>query len=80
MMLLKRNYLKLDKKYGNERKTLKIVVAAEGEIDIEDLVKKEQTVITLTHFGYVKRMPVDTSYKSQNRGGKRNYRTSNKRK
>ena len=37
--------------------------------EIEDLIKEEQVVITLSHFGYVKRMPVDT-YKSQRRGGK----------
>ena len=40
-----------------------------GEIEVEDLIKEEQTVISLTHFGYIKRMPVDT-YKSQKRGGK----------
>lgn len=45
------------------------IAAAEGEIDVEDLIKEEQSVITLTHFGYIKRMPVDT-YKSQKRGGK----------
>ena len=54
-------------KYGDERKTK--IVAAEGEIDIEDLIKEEQSVIALTHFGYIKRMPIDT-YKSQKRGGK----------
>ena len=45
------------------------IVAAADDIEIEDLIKEEQTVIALTHFGYVKRMPVDT-YKSQKRGGK----------
>ena len=53
--------------FGDERKTK--IVAAEGEIDIEDLIKEEQTVIALTNFGYIKRMPIDT-YKSQRRGGK----------
>ena len=59
--------IEIKEKFGDERKT-KIVVA-EGEIDVEDLIKEEQSVITLTHFGYIKRMPVDT-YKSQKRGGK----------
>jgi DNA gyrase/topoisomerase IV subunit A len=45
------------------------LTAAEGEIDVEDLIKEEQSVIALTHFGYIKRMPIDT-YKSQRRGGK----------
>ena len=63
----KEELLEIKQKYGDERKTK--IVAAEGEINIEDLVKEEQTVITLTHFGYVKRMPIDT-YKSQKRGGK----------
>ena len=54
-------------KFGDARKTK--IVPAEGDIDIEDLIKEEQTVIALTHFGYIKRMPIDT-YKSQNRGGK----------
>jgi DNA gyrase subunit A len=41
----------------------------EGEIDVEDLIKEETTAITMTHLGYVKRMPL-TTYQSQNRGGK----------
>ena len=65
--IIKEELLAIQQKYGDERKTK--IIAAEGEIDIEDLVKEEQTVITLTHFGYVKRMPIDT-YKSQKRGGK----------
>ena len=44
-------------------------MAAEGEIDIEDLIKEEQSVVALTHFGYIKRMPIDT-YRSQRRGGR----------
>lgn len=54
-------------KFGDERKTK--IAAAEGEIDVEDLIKEEQCVVALTHFGYIKRMPIDT-YKSQRRGGK----------
>jgi len=65
--LIKEELLEVKQKYGDERKTK--IVAAEGEIDVEDLIKEEQTVVALTHFGYIKRMPIDT-YKSQRRGGK----------
>ena len=65
--LIKEELLEIKEKYGDERKTK--IVAAEGEIDVEDLIKEEQTVVALTHFGYIKRMPIDT-YKSQRRGGK----------
>lgn len=65
--IIKEELLEIKDKFGDERKTK--IVAAEGEIDIEDLVKEEQTVITLTHFGYIKRLPIDT-YRSQKRGGK----------
>ena len=54
-------------KYADERRT-KIEID-EDEIDIEDLIQEEESVITMTHFGYVKRLPADT-YKSQRRGGK----------
>ena len=65
--IIKEELLEIKQKYGDERKTK--IVAAEGEIDVEDLIKEEQTVVALTHFGYIKRMPIDT-YKSQKRGGK----------
>jgi DNA gyrase subunit A len=65
--IVKKELTEIKEKYGDERKTK--IAAAEGEIDVEDLIKEEQSVITLTHFGYIKRMPVDT-YKSQKRGGK----------
>ena len=64
---IKNELIKIRDKYGDERKTK--IVPAEGEIDIEDLIKEEECVITLTHFGYIKRLPIDT-YKSQKRGGK----------
>ncbi len=65
--IIKEELLEVKEKYGDERKTK--IVAAEGELDVEDLIKEEECVIALTHFGYIKRMPVDT-YKSQKRGGK----------
>jgi DNA gyrase subunit A len=67
LSIIKEELTEIKEKFGDERKTK--IVAAEGEIDIEDLIKEEQTVIALTHFGYIKRMPIDT-YKSQRRGGK----------
>ncbi len=54
-------------KYGDDRKSE--ITAHDDEINIEDLIEEEDVVVTLTHFGYVKRMPVDT-YKAQRRGGK----------
>ena len=65
--IIKEELLEIRDKYGDDRKTK--ILAAEGEIDVEDLIKEEQCVVALTHFGYVKRMPIDT-YKSQKRGGK----------
>ena len=65
--IIKDELLQVKEKFGDERRTK--IVAAEGEIDVEDLIKEEQTVIALTHVGYIKRMPIDT-YKSQKRGGK----------
>ena len=65
--IIKEELLEIKDKYGDDRLT-KILPSA-GEFVEEDLIKEEQTVITLTHFGYIKRMPVDT-YRSQRRGGK----------
>ena len=65
--IIKTELLEMKDKFGDERLTK--IAAAEGEFEEEDLIKEEQTVIALTHFGYIKRMPVDT-YKSQRRGGK----------
>jgi len=57
----------LKEKYGDKRRT---EIAGEAtELDIEDLIQKEDVVITITHSGYIKRIPCDT-YKSQGRGGK----------
>ena len=65
--VIKEELIKIRDKFGDERLTK--IKPAEGEIDVEDLIKEEQTVIALTHFGYIKRMPIDT-YRSQKRGGK----------
>ena len=65
--IIKEELLEVKEKFGDERKTK--IIGAEGEFEEEDLIKEEQSVIALTHFGYIKRMPIDT-YKSQKRGGK----------
>ena len=57
----------INNKFGDERKSE--ITTDEDDIDIEDLIEEEESVITLTHFGYIKRLPADT-YKSQKRGGK----------
>ena len=65
--IIKEESLQMIEKYGDDRKTK--IIAAEGEFQEEDLIKEEQTIISLTHFGYIKRVPIDT-YRSQRRGGK----------
>ena len=65
--IIKEELGEIKEKYGDARKT-KIIAAANEFVD-EDLIKDEQVVIALTHFGYIKRMPIST-YKSQKRGGK----------
>ena len=65
--IIKEELIEIRDKYGDERKTK--IKPAEGEFEVEDLIKEEQTVVALTHFGYIKRKPIDT-YRSQRRGGK----------
>ena len=67
MEILKQELSELKAKYADERRTE--IRSIEGEVDIEDLIPVEDCVVTLTHFGYVKRQPVD-SYKLQRRGGR----------
>jgi len=57
----------LKEKYGDKRRTE--IAGEANELDIEDLIQKEDVVITITHSGYIKRIPCD-AYKSQGRGGK----------
>lgn len=54
-------------KFNDERRSQ--IVPAQGDIDVIDLIKREDVVITLSNLGYVKRLPLST-YKAQNRGGK----------
>ncbi|MGN0622114.1 MAG: DNA gyrase subunit A [Porcipelethomonas sp.] len=55
------------KKYSDDRRTS--IEAVSGEVDIEDLIPVEESVVTYTNIGYIKRMPAD-SYKTQKRGGR----------
>ena len=67
LQIVKEELLALKDKYGDDRKSE--ITAFADEIDIEDLIEEKEMVITLTHFGYIKRLPVDT-YKAQRRGGR----------
>ena len=67
MEQVKTELIEIRDKYGDERKT-ELLDSVE-EIDIEDLIEEEDNVFTLTHFGYIKRLPTST-YRSQNRGGR----------
>ena len=65
--IVKDECLKMRDKYGDDRRTE--ISAVSGEVDIEDLIPVEDCVLTMTHFGYIKRQSVDV-YKSQRRGGR----------
>ena len=65
--VLKDELIQLRDKYGDKRRTE--IQDVEDEIDIEDLIEEEQCVYTLTHGGYIKRLPV-SEYRAQGRGGK----------
>ena len=67
MGVVKTELLEIKEKWGDKRRTK--IKADETEIDEEDLIEEEKVCVTLTHLGYIKRVPVDT-YKSQRRGGK----------
>ena len=67
MQIIKEEMIDLKERYGDERRTELIDI--EGDLSIEDLIADEEMVITISHAGYVKRLPMDT-YRSQNRGGK----------
>ena len=65
--IIKTELIEIRDKFGTERKTE--ITLDYSSIDIEDLIEEEDVVISLTHAGYVKRIPVD-EYRSQHRGGK----------
>ncbi|MCX5697069.1 MAG: DNA gyrase subunit A [Candidatus Omnitrophica bacterium] len=65
--IIKEELLELKKKYGDERRT--DVVAEVEELEVEDLIAEEDVVVTISHGGYIKRLPV-SSYRKQKRGGR----------
>ena len=65
--VLKEELIAIRDKFGDERRTE--IQDVEDEIDIEDLIEEEQCVFTLSHAGYIKRVPAST-YRSQKRGGR----------
>ena len=65
--IVKEEALEIRNKYADPRRTE--ICAVSGEVDIEDLIPQEDCVVTMTKFGYIKRMPHDT-YKLQKRGGR----------
>ncbi|MCU7377311.1 MULTISPECIES: DNA gyrase subunit A [Anaerovoracaceae] len=67
MSVIRDELLEIKEKYKDKRRTK--ITANATEIDEEDLIQEKQVAVTLTHLGYLKRIPADT-YKTQRRGGK----------
>ncbi len=65
--IIKDEMLEIKRKFADERRTE--IVAATDDIELEDLIEKHNCVVTITHSGYIKRLPADT-YSAQHRGGK----------
>ncbi len=65
--IIKQELGEIKKKYADPRRTR--ITADDGEIDIEDLIAEEDVVVTISHTGYIKRVPLST-YRSQRRGGR----------
>ncbi len=65
--VIKTEILEIKRKYGDERKTR--LIQDMGEIDMEDIIADDMSVITMSHLNYIKRISLD-SYRSQHRGGK----------
>lgn len=67
LQLIREEILVIKAKFNDERRTE--ITFDSSDINMEDLIKKESTVVTMTHLGYIKRQPV-TTFQSQHRGGK----------
>ena len=67
MEIIRTDTLEIREKYGDDRRTE--ITGAASAMNMEQLIAKEEVVVTLSHGGYVKRLPVDT-YRSQGRGGR----------
>lgn len=67
LAIIKEELLDVKKRFADQRRT--VITSDVSKLDVEDLIAEEDIVITLTHGGYVKRLPVDT-YRNQKRGGR----------
>ncbi|MCX7959250.1 MAG: DNA gyrase subunit A, partial [Deltaproteobacteria bacterium] len=67
MSIIREELLNIREKYGDDRRS--VIIEAEGELKIEDLIADEEMVVTVSHAGYVKRNPL-TIYRKQRRGGR----------
>jgi DNA gyrase subunit A len=67
LSIIREEIIKIKERFGDERRTR--ITHDEGDLDIEDLIVEEDVVLTQTHFGYVKRLPLST-YRNQRRGGR----------
>ncbi|MBQ8141220.1 MAG: DNA gyrase subunit A [Clostridia bacterium] len=65
--IIKNEMLEIKRKFSDERRTE--ILPATDDIELEDLIEKHKCVVTMTHAGYIKRLPADT-YSAQRRGGK----------
>jgi DNA gyrase subunit A len=67
LAVIRKDLQEMRDKYGDERRTQ--ISEEEGSVDLEELIPEETNVVTLSHNGYIKRLPINT-YRSQHRGGK----------
>ncbi len=65
--IIREDIYEIKEKYGDKRRTQ--ITAGVRQLDVEDLITEEEVIVTVSHGGYVKRMPIDT-YRKQGRGGK----------
>jgi DNA gyrase subunit A len=65
--IIKEELIKIKDEFATPRRT--VIADEEGEVDDEDLIQREEMVVTVSHLGYIKRVPLST-YRSQKRGGK----------
>ncbi|MCL6581499.1 MAG: DNA gyrase subunit A, partial [Firmicutes bacterium] len=69
MQIIRKELGDIKERYGDARRTQIVSGAVSGDFDVEDLIAEEDIVVTMTHQGYIKRLPADT-YRSQRRGGR----------
>jgi DNA gyrase subunit A len=67
MEIIKNEVLDIAERFGDERRT--VIIDETGEFTIEDMIAEESMVITISHTGYIKRLPINT-YRKQGRGGR----------